>query len=151
MSEHHRTTRRRAIQIGSIGALAAGLLGTTTTTVAQPAPLQIPTVLPAVVSTEDLAADCDRLLAELKRADAAYWAADAAMLAMLAPEQYKLHNDYSDAMGERYLAYNEWISAEMARHAPGLSTVIRLLWLHAIAEGTADMSTCCTPATSYEP
>jgi hypothetical protein len=39
----------------------------------------------------------------------------------------------------------------MARHAPGLSTVIRLLWLHAIAEGTRSRSTCCTPDTGYEP
>jgi len=45
----------------------------------------------------------------------------------------------------------EWISAEMARHAPGLSTVIRLLWVHAIGECTDGMSACCTPDAGYEP
>jgi hypothetical protein len=150
MSDSQRTTRRSLLQTGGIAAIAAGLLGTTSAPTVAAEPLPLPNALPTVVSTVDLDADCDRLLADLKREDAAYWAADAALEATMTPGQIKLYHTLSDAESDRRTTYHEWISAEMARHAPGLSTVIRLLWLHAIAECTNDLSACCRPATGYD-
>ena len=47
--------------------------------------------------------------------------------------------------------WHELVTAEMARHALGLSTVIRLLWLHAIGEPLGAIGTCCTRQAGYEP
>ena len=143
-------TRRNVIRTGGLF-LGAGILAAAGTQPVAAQPPAGPTVLPTVVSTDDLAADCARLLAQLREEDAAYWAAVGDLEATLSPAQAKLWRTVSDATSNRDCTYHEWTSAEMARHAPGLSTVIRLLWLHVIAEGTECRSFCCTPAEGYEP
>jgi hypothetical protein len=75
----------------------------------------------------------------------------AALEATLSPAQKQLYNTVSDATSDRDATHQEWIAAEMARHAPGLSTIIRLLWVHAIAEGLSYRSFCCTVAEGFEP
>ena len=146
-------TRRAALTTGTLTALGVGLLaaaGARPEPVAAE-PLAVPTVLPTVVCPDDLAADCRALLAQLREEEAAYWAAVRDLEATLSPAQAKLWSTLSDATSDKDCTVHEWISAEMARHAPGLSTVIRLLWLHVIAEGTDCRSFCCTPAEGYEP
>jgi hypothetical protein len=153
MPHTDRTTvsRRSALRTGGLAAIMAGLLGTTITPAAAAEPIAIPNVLPTVVNTDDLTADWMRLLAQVNAEDNAWWAADTALEATLSPEQRELYHKAVDATPDRDTTYHEWISAEMARHAPGFSTMIRLLWVHAIAERTDCRSFCCTVAEGFEP
>ena len=40
--------------------------------------------------------------------------------------------------------------AEIARHAPSLSTLVNLLFLHAVDEPYEAVATCCTSETGYQ-
>jgi len=151
MSNEDRTiTRRHALRTGTLF-LGAGLLGNATTAAATAEPIAIPSTLAAVVNYHDLTADCERLVAQLRGEEDAYWAAADVLRATLSPEQVKLYTAFSDAQSDRAATYHEWVNAETARHLPAFSGVIRLLWFHIIAEPTSALSSCCTPDAGYEP
>jgi hypothetical protein len=102
-----------------------------------------------VVDAGDLAAESRRLLERLEQARGVSRAAAEALEAALTPEQRELSYRASDAENDRTMAYYELLSAEMARHAPGLAPMIRLLWEHAVQTSTDELGTCCTPETGY--
>jgi hypothetical protein len=106
-------------------------------------------VLPAVINAGDLAAESRSLIERLEQERAACRAADAALEVTLTPEQIALCHKASDAASDRTTTYHEPVSAEMARHAPAISTAIRLLWLHVLETPTKFLGECCTPETGY--
>ena len=127
----------------SSGRLAVtGLLGTTTTPVVAAEAVPSTPSLATFVNYSDLSADCRALLEQMREEEAAYWKAHDALNETLSPEQRKLFITFSDAQGDRAATYHEWVNAETARHLPGLSAAIRLVWFHIIGERKNAMSEC---------
>lgn len=140
MSKADRTivSRRAALKSGGVAALAAGLLSVGAPASAAPPPAADP-------HRADLAAESLATLAEYRAAESEHRAASAALLASLSPQQRELYLTLEAAANERDAMRAMVTQREMARHLPGLSPALDLIWQHVEAIDPLNWARCCTP------
>lgn len=136
------TTRRRALQLGSIAAIAAGLMGTAPAVQAEaPAPMTI-----APVIYDDLGAGSRAALEELREVGEQYHALSKAFTGTFTPQQRELWFELESVMSHRDSLDQDLKFLEVMRHFPGLAPALwavyrehEIGWLNRI--GTCCMST----------
>src|SRR4051812_43713652 len=100
-------TRRAALRSGGLAAIAAGLLGTGKPEPVAAAPQTV------VINADDLAAECQRLYAEMLAAQAAHVALEQPIEAALGFEEMSA---YADIGTTHTVAREQWIVSELVRH-----------------------------------
>jgi hypothetical protein len=133
-------SRRRAIGAGTIAAIAAGLLGTTTAEALTPAN---PT-LATVVNFEQLAEESRRLSALCQEMQQATGPASEALMARIGREHYDLALKYMEGPHDNQRdVWHDLVVAELMRHLPGLAPAIGVVWLHIMTNNYNDHGYCC--------
>lgn len=131
-------SRRAALKSGGVAALAASLL-----TVG--APVSAATPPAADPHMADLAVESLATLAEYRAAESEHRAAAAALLATLSPQQRELYLTLEAAANDRDAMRAMVTQREMARHLPGLSPALDLVWRHVEETDPINWAHCCTP------
>jgi hypothetical protein len=136
-------SRRSALRVGGLAALATGLLGTPgTTAIADAAPDRV-----VVVNTHDLAEECRLRKAELLEALRASVEAEELIREGLGSEAYLR---VTSALSDLHFLQKRLMIAELARHLPGVGPVLLLLEEHIETVGYGKPGACCTVAEGYE-
>jgi hypothetical protein len=145
-------TRRTALQTGTLAAIAAGLLGTTTTPPASAEPAPVSDLVTALCAGAKPAPDDDfaAWLAEWEQANTiTKEKRDAAVerIAAFVPEDQRyelvtgvdaLEEVLHDSTSLSHALYCEL----MFRHLPGLAPVLRLVWAHVMDTRTDRLEEC---------
>ena len=143
-------TRRAALRTGGLAAIAASLLGTTTT--APSVAAQTPPPLPWLgsISAPDLAnmtAESQRLHDLCRETLIEAARLNQQLSATLTPEQDALSDV---ALGEHYGATLNWYMSELRRHLPGIAPALLAVWEHVREELTAGSRRCFPDPTGGE-
>jgi hypothetical protein len=137
-------TRRNALRTGGLAAIAAGLIGTTTTPPVDAQPASTPPALATVVNVADMSAECKRLSEALHASMLASCDEQDRMKELMSPEAYKLAIGYVEGIEARHNGlWLDLMIAELIRHLPGVAPAIRMAVRHIYDGYYEDRGVCC--------
>src|SRR5436190_14924872 len=111
-------SRRRALQTGGLAAIAAGLLGTTTTASAQPS-TAAPLVVGTTTNMRALVAEVEQQIELVRTHDRAVEVAQYVLYKTLTDEQKGLFRAYEEAGTRRDFEQMDLYVMDLGRHLPG--------------------------------